>query len=384
MKKIILLGSTGSIGSQTLDIIRQHPEKFELVATSFHTNTQQIIQIIDEFKPAFVATNDKKSYEFLTKRKYAKTKILDKIEDLFSLKDAIVINAITGYDGLKYSYYALQKGYDLYLANKESLVAGGQMLMDLVQKTNAKIIPIDSEHSSLLDLLTNNKEEKIIKHFITASGGPFYKMSPSSLEKVTIKDALNHPNWQMGKHITINSATMVNKLYEIVEAKILFGLKEEDLFVLVDRKSRIHSGLILAKQKAIGHFSKPDMHLAIEYALNYPDGLSYNSDATIYDYDDFIQKYELEELRDEDYPVLKLRKDILTKNSFSGIIIVTVNDLLVDLFMQGEIPFAKISEQLIKIHEKLSNEFKDLEYNIENIEYVKDYIERGIKNLWLY
>ena len=385
MKKVILLGATGSIGKQTIDIIRNNPDQFELCKVSFNTNIEEIIRIIDEFKPLEVATNDDKSYHALQEFTYDNTTIFNQIDVLLKpMKDTIVINAITGYVGFIYSYQALQNGFDLYLANKESLVVAGQILKKIAQEKGLKIIPIDSEHTSLLDLKTNNNQEKIVKHFITASGGPFYKMSKEQLENVTLKDALKHPNWQMGKHITINSATMVNKLYEIVEASYLFDLTEDDLFVLVDPKSKIHSGIILDSMQVIGHLSNTDMHLPIEYALKYPNGLSYNQDNNIYDYDAFVKRYELGLLSDLDYPILKLRSDILTKNSFSGIIITTVNDLLVERFLNGEIKFIDISHQLMKIHNKLIKEFQDLEFNIENIEYVKCYIERGIKNLWSY
>ena len=385
MKKVILLGATGSIGKQTIDIIRNNPDQFELCKVSFNTNIEEIIRIIDEFKPLEVATNDDKSYHALQEFTYDNTTIFNQIDVLLKpMKDTIVINAITGYAGFIYSYQALQNGFDLYLANKESLVVAGQILKKIAQEKGLKIIPIDSEHTSLLDLKTNNNQEKIVKHFITASGGPFYKMSKEQLENVTLKDALKHPNWQMGKHITINSATMVNKLYEIVEASYLFDLTEDDLFVLVDPKSKIHSGIILDSMQVIGHLSNTDMHLPIEYALKYPNGLSYNQDNNIYDYDAFVKRYELGLLSDLDYPILKLRSDILTKNSFSGIIITTVNDLLVERFLNGEIKFIDISHQLMKIHNKLIKEFQDLEFNIENIEYVKCYIERGIKNLWSY
>ena len=385
MKKVILLGATGSIGKQTIDIIRNNPDQFELCKVSFNTNIEEIIRIIDEFKPLEVATNDDKSYHALQEFTYDNTTIFNQIDVLLKpMKDTIVINAITGYVGFIYSYQALQNGFDLYLANKESLVVAGQILKKIAQEKGLKIIPIDSEHTSLLDLKTNNNQEKIVKHFITASGGPFYKMSKEQLENVTLKDALKHPNWQMGKHITINSATMVNKLYEIVEASYLFDLTEDDLFVLVDPKSKIHSGIILDSMQVIGHLSNTDMHLPIEYALKYPNGLSYNQDNNIYDYDAFVKRYELGLLSDLDYPILKLRSDILTKNSFSGIIITTVNDLLVESFLNGEIKFIDISYQLMKIHNKLIKEFQDLEFNIENIEYVKCYIERGIKNLWSY
>lgn len=385
MKKVILLGATGSIGKQTIDIIRNNPDQFELCKVSFNTNIEEIIRIIDEFKPLEVATNDDKSYHALQEFTYDNTTIFNQIDVLLKpMEDTIVINAITGYAGFIYSYQALQNGFDLYLANKESLVVAGQILKKIAQEKGLKIIPIDSEHTSLLDLKTNNNQEKIVKHFITASGGPFYKMSKEQLENVTLKDALKHPNWQMGKHITINSATMVNKLYEIVEASYLFDLTEDDLFVLVDPKSKIHSGIILDSMQVIGHLSNIDMHLPIEYALKYPNGLSYNQDNNIYDYDAFVKRYELGLLSDLDYPILKLRSDILTKNSFSGIIITIVNDLLVESFLNGEIKFIDISYQLMKIHNKLIKEFQDLEFNIENIEYVKCYIERGIKNLWSY
>lgn len=374
MKNIILLGATGSIGTQVLDEIKNNQDKYNLIAFSFNKNVEKANKIIDEFQPLMVATANKDAVKFIKSR--IELSVFTDIKNIIiKQENTILVNAISGYEGIVYSYDALNKGIDLYLANKESLVAAGDILIELAKKRNAKIVPIDSEHTALMDLKIINKEEKIVKYYITASGGSFRDLSLDELKYVKKEDALKHPTWKMGPKITIDSATMMNKVFEIVEAAKLYSLSLDDIDVLIDRKSNVHACLEFANGKIMAHVSNNDMHLPIKFAISDFEK-SYNLDLNKYSKEELFSKYHLNYLSKERYPALKFAEYILTNKSFSGIIITTINDLLVNKFLNDEISFCDITDKLFYYYDLWKDEFNNLPYNIENILFVKDIIER--------
>lgn len=374
MKNIILLGATGSIGTQVLDEIKNNQDKYNLIAFSFNKNVEKANKIIDEFQPLMVATANKDAVKFIKSR--TELGVFTDIKNIIiKQENTILVNAISGYEGIVYSYDALNKGIDLYLANKESLVAAGDILIELAKKRNAKIVPIDSEHTALMDLKIINKEEKIVKYYITASGGSFRDLSLDELKYVKKEDALKHPTWKMGQKITIDSATMMNKVFEIVEAAKLYSLSLDDIDVLIDRKSNVHACLEFANGKIMAHVSNNDMHLPIKFAISDFEK-SYNLDLNTYSKEELFSKYHLDYISKERYPALKFAEYILTNKSFSGIIITTINDLLVNKFLNDEISFCDITDKLFYYYDLWKDEFNNLPYNIENILFVKDIIER--------
>lgn len=374
MKNIILLGATGSIGTQVLDEIKNNQDKYNLIAFSFNKNVEKANKIIDEFQPLMVATANKDAVKFIKSR--IELSVFTDIKNIIiKQENTILVNAISGYEGIVYSYDALNKGIDLYLANKESLVAAGDILIELAKKRNAKIVPIDSEHTALMDLKIINKEEKIVKYYITASGGSFRDLSLDELKYVKKEDALKHPTWKMGPKITIDSATMMNKVFEIVEAAKLYSLSLDDIDVLIDRKSNVHACLEFANGKIMAHVSNNDMHLPIKFAISDFEK-SYNLDLNKYSKEELFSKYHLDYISKERYPALKFAEYILTNKSFSGIIITTINDLLVNKFLNDEISFCDITDKLFYYYDLWKDEFNNLPYNIENILFVKDIIER--------
>jgi len=378
-RKIIILGATGSIGQQSLDLIRKSND-YELIGFSFNKNLNKALEIINEFNVKMVATFDDDTYKELAKKTNVKT--TKHVEELINLDSkSYILNAISGYNGMMSSFYALNKSHNLFLANKESLVCLGPILIEISHKNNVSIIPIDSEHTSLLDLITNYKGN-IDKYYITSSGGALRDYSLENLKKVKVNDALNHPTWKMGKKITIDSATMMNKVFEIVEASYLFDLKQNEIGVLMDRTSMVHA-LIENHGKLLVHKASNDMHLPINYCINYPFISSYNDVSQWEEKEEVLQKYNLCEIDTLKYPLIKLSKDILD-NPINGIIINVVNDILVDKFLNEEITYLELIDGIMKHSSEFKEKFIDLEYNIDNVLFIKNYIERSLKTLCKY
>ena len=273
MKKISILGSTGSIGTQTLDIARLNQD-VEIVALSAHKNIDLLEKQIREFKPQIVAIWEESDAELLSKRiKDLDVKVYFGMEGLIKVTTAdatdIVVTAVVGMIGIEPTIAAIKAGKDIALANKETLVCAGHIIMPLVKEMNINIFPVDSEHSAIFQCL--DKHNPIKKILLTASGGPFRGFSKEDLNKVTLEDALKHPNWSMGKKITIDSATMINKGLEIIEASHLFDVNIDDIEVVIQKESIIHSMVEFKDNGIIAQLGTPDMKLPISYALFYPE-----------------------------------------------------------------------------------------------------------------
>ncbi len=275
MKKIAILGSTGSIGTQALDVVRKNKD-LEIVALSAGNNIELLKQQIDEFSPKLVSVGRKEAANKLKVMLEGKDiEVMYGMEGLIAVavcqEAQTLLTAIVGMIGLVPTVEAIKAGKDIALANKETLVTAGHIIMPLAKEYNVNILPVDSEHSAILQCLHGEKKAQISKLLITASGGPFRGMSKEQLAKVKLEDALKHPNWSMGRKITIDSSTLVNKGLEVIEAKWLFDMEVDDIEVVVQPQSIIHSMIELLDGSVIAQLGTPDMRLPIQYALYYPD-----------------------------------------------------------------------------------------------------------------
>ncbi|HCC68436.1 MAG TPA: 1-deoxy-D-xylulose-5-phosphate reductoisomerase [Nitrospiraceae bacterium] len=273
MKKISILGSTGSIGQSTLEIISRHPDKFQVVGLAARVNTRLLESQIISYRPSAVAVFDKSAASEL-KKKDLPVKISSGIEGLIevsTLNEAdMVVSAITGSDGMLPTFEAIKAGKDIALANKEALVMAGPLIMDEALKRGVTLIPVDSEHSAIFQCLNGRRVEEVQKLILTASGGPFIRLSASDLKTVTPEEALKHPNWSMGKKVTIDSATLMNKGLEVIEAHYLFGIPAERIEVILHPQSIVHSMVEFIDGSILAQMSVPDMKGPICYALSYP------------------------------------------------------------------------------------------------------------------
>ncbi|HZG73919.1 MAG TPA: 1-deoxy-D-xylulose-5-phosphate reductoisomerase [Chondromyces sp.] len=274
MKKISLLGATGSIGLQTLDIIEQHPEQFSLAACSSGRNLKETRKIIQKFSPKLVSVQLKEDAELL-RSEFPDTTILFGEEGLVEIavadKADMVVNAVLGSVGLYPTLQAIKAGKTIALANKETLVTAGHLVMETAKQHGVKLLPVDSEHSAIFQCLQGENEKNVERIILTASGGSFRDRTRDELKEVTVEEALNHPNWSMGAKITIDSATMMNKGLEVIEAHWLFDLPYEAIDVVLHRESIIHSMVEFHDSSIIAQLGTPDMRVPIQYAMTYPD-----------------------------------------------------------------------------------------------------------------
>jgi 1-deoxy-D-xylulose-5-phosphate reductoisomerase len=280
-KKVVILGSTGSIGTQTIDVIASNPDKFELFGITAHSNSELLINQARKYKPNFVIVTKDECYQ-IVKEALSNEDIkvfagIDSVCDLVSMPSVdIVVTAMVGYAGLKPTISAVKASKTIALANKETLVVAGELIKDLALKHHSPILPVDSEHSAIFQCLAGELTNPIEKIILTASGGPFRKHSLEELKHVTKADALKHPNWDMGAKITIDSASMMNKGFEVIEAKWLFDLNIDQIDVLVHPQSIVHSMVQFKDGSVKAQLGLPDMRLPIAYALSYPNRLENN------------------------------------------------------------------------------------------------------------
>lgn len=275
MRKIALLGSTGSIGRQTLDVVRDHPERFSVVALTAHGNDELLLAQIEEFKPAVAVLVDEQAASRLKARYHGATRILAGEEALLeavTLEEVdVVVTAVVGFAGLRPTIAAIRAKKDIALANKETLVAAGEIVMREAQKAGVAILPVDSEHSAFFQCLQGEPKAAVSRLLLTASGGPFRGWTKDRLATVTVEDCLKHPTWAMGQKITIDSASLANKGLEVIEAKWLYGVDYDQIEVVVHPQSIIHSMIEYADGSVKAQLGLPDMRLPIQYALTYPE-----------------------------------------------------------------------------------------------------------------
>lgn len=348
MKNIYLLGASGSIGKQTLDVISRYQDKFVLKSFSVNTNVCFAKEIIKKFKPEMVCVGN---YEDMVKLQFEFPEVLFSYGDqglidvaTYSSEDGYLVNAVTGSVGLLPTIEAIKKKRDILLANKETLVIGGELIMPLVKKYNVNLLPIDSEHSAILQCLLAGKKDEVNRIIITASGGAFRNKQREELKYVSKEEALNHPNWKMGRKITIDSASMINKAFEVVEAHYLFDLPINKIETIIHKQSIIHGMVEYVDGVLIVQMAIPDMRIPIEYALLYP-----NRSENEYNKVDFKQNLELsfEEIDLNRFPLLKLGYEVIEKKGILPTIFNAANEAAVKLFLCDKIKFLDIEEIII-------------------------------------
>lgn len=347
MKNIILLGATGSIGTQTCDVARRHG--FRITALSGHSNVKLLEELSREFSPLYAVVGEEYMGDLKTRLGDTSVKVVPESE-IHSVaaqcEGDTVLNAVTGIAGLRSSLAVLEAGKTLCLANKESMVTGGDLVNAVAKKTGAKILPVDSEHSAIFQCLDGNKVKKIL---LTASGGPFYGKKREFLDTVTPEDALAHPTWNMGKKITIDSATLMNKGLELIEAVQLFGVSPDKIEVLVHRQSIVHSMVQYEDNAVLAQCGAPDMRTCIQYALTYPErkaGLAKELD--------FASLAALTFARpDEDtFTLLPLCRKAITRGGNLPAAVNGANEAAVDAFLRKKIGFTDIFRVVERAYEK--------------------------------
>lgn len=349
MKKIAILGSTGSIGTQGLDIIRKNPDKFQVTAVSCGKRISDLEKQIDEFKPKMAVVAKEEDALYL-KNKYQDLYIAFGDEGLIEAARSdcdMVLNSLMGIKGLIPTYYGIKAGKDIALANKETLVTGGQMIMDLVKENHVNLLPVDSEHSAIFQCLEGNRDRKYRKILLTCSGGPFRGYNHEELEKVTLEQALRHPKWNMGKKITIDSATLMNKGLEVIEAKWLFDANLDQIQVVVHPQSIVHSAVEYEDSSIIAQLGVPDMRIPISLAFGYPNRIpSKESELNL-----FGQNLTFEEPDMDTFKCLKLAFEAQKAGGSYPVALNGANEVLVDLFLKNKIRFVDIQNNLEKILE---------------------------------
>jgi 1-deoxy-D-xylulose-5-phosphate reductoisomerase len=345
MKKIVVLGSTGSIGRQTLEIIRCYPERFKLLGLGAGRNWRLLAEQLKEFRPSAAALAEERELLEL-KDSLDPSQCPDLawgrkgMEDLAGLPEAdLVVVAITGAAGIYPTLAAINAGKDVALANKETLVAAGQLVMSLARQKNILILPVDSEHSAVWQCLNGRKPDLIEKIILTASGGPFRQLTKEQLESVTVDMALHHPNWVMGSKITIDSATLMNKGLEVIEAKWLFGVNYSHIEVIVHPQSIIHSAVEFRDGSVIAQMGVPDMRLPIQYALTYPNRLS--GPVPRLKWAD-LKGLTFEEPDLVKFPALGLAYEAGKAGGTMPAVLNAANEVAVELFLKGKISFTGI------------------------------------------
>lgn len=379
MRNITILGATGSVGMQTLDIIRCQTDEFKLIAFSAHRNFELTIKIIEEFTPRYVAITDYSTYKQVKdycQEKKLQMSVLHGMEGLIEISTLsevhTVVTSIVGMIGLVPTLKAIQAKKHIALANKETLVTGGELVMREAKKHGVDILPVDSEHGAIFQCLQGNKLNEVSKIFLTASGGPFRGMKKRDLINVTPEVAIKHPNWSMGKKISIDSSTMVNKGLEVIEAHWLFGLDYEQIDVLIHPESIIHSMVEYKDGSVIAQLASPDMRLPIQYALNYP-----KREKSIIERINFykIRSLTFSEPDKITFSGLKLAYDAGIAGGIMPTIFNASNEIAVDLFLNNKIGYLKIIDIIEECMNKFENKsISDLEVILETEKIVRDFI----------
>lgn len=364
IKRIILLGSTGSIGTQTLDIVRENPDKFEVVALTCKNRIDDLIKQIQEFKPEAVCVGNKEAAARVSAAFPAiEVNIGDAgLREIAKVDADIVLNALMGISGLAPTYEAILTGKDIALANKETLVAGGSLIMQLAAEKEVKILPVDSEHSAIFQCLEGNRGRKVRRILLTASGGPFRGYNIEKLERVSLQEALNHPKWSMGRKITIDSATMMNKGLEVIEAKWLFDIEPDKIDVHVHPESIVHSMVEFDDTSIIAQLGLPDMRIPISLALGYPSRLHYSGDSLNLFEEGSSLHFEKPDTNV--FECLSMAYEAIENGGSYPILLNGANEELVSMIIEGKIEFLDIQRSL----RRLMDEHKLVKSNtIENI-----------------
>ncbi|MGQ9804509.1 MAG: 1-deoxy-D-xylulose-5-phosphate reductoisomerase [Chlorobiales bacterium] len=372
MKRITVLGSTGSIGKSSLDVISRFPDQFKAQYLSANENVDLLAEQAKRFKPRGVAIVNQELEPILREKLRGESiEVLagkEALCEIVSRSDTdFVIGGMVGFSGLKPTVEALKAGKDVGLANKETLVVAGEIVTNLTKQFGGRLLPIDSEHSAIFQCLVGEKIERIGKIILTASGGPFRTLPKEQFAEITIERALNHPNWKMGRKITIDSATLMNKGLEVIEAKWLFGVAIEQIEVVVHPQSVVHSMVEFCDGSIKAQLGTPDMKIPIQYALTYPD--RFEADYPRIDWKS-VSRLDFEMPDTDRFPCLSLAFESIKAGGSYPCVLNAANEVAVELFLNGRIPFVKIPEM---IEQALEEHSSNGELTIESlIEYDRE------------
>ena len=378
MKKIGILGSTGSIGTQALKVISNNSD-YEVEYLSCFSQIDEMAEQIKKFQPKKVCVIDKtKESELLKKIKHNNIEVLSGFDGLLEMAVTNVdfmLNAIVGSDGMKPSIIALENNITLGLANKESMVMAGWIIKDILEKNKSKIIPVDSEHNAIFQCLLGEDKKDIQRVILTGSGGPFRTRDISSFDEIKLEEALNHPNWSMGSKITIDSATMMNKGLEYIEAFWLFGIEHNKIDIVIHPQSIIHSMVEFVDGSIKAQLGEPDMKGPIQYALSYPSRIKSSIKGfNFFDCDLTFEKPDLDK-----FPCIELAKDALISGGSHQVVLNVANDLVVSKFLNKKIGFndiPKIINQCILSHDSIDS--PDLKEIDELSKWIREYLNKEI------
>ena len=351
MKNILLLGATGSIGESVLSVISQNKESLNLFGISLNKNILKSQEILKEYSPDYVFIDDHDSFKSLASED-SERYLNDEgdLEKLINKEEIdIIVCATSGFAGLKAAYIAAKTGKKILLANKESIVAGGDLILPLAKKNNSEIIPIDSEHNAIFQCLSGEKGTEDVKRItITASGGPFINTPIQELKHVTVEEALNHPNWKMGSKVTIDSATLVNKCLELIEAKYLFDMNEKYFELVVHPQSIIHSIVTFIDGSSLCQMSAPDMRVPIAHALSEEQRLPIDSNNL-----DFSNlNLSFQEFPSDRSEIQDIAREVCNEGGFLGTIFNAANEVAVESFLNKKINFNQIYEVIYRTFDK--------------------------------
>ena len=381
MKKIFILGASGSIGENALSVIDSNKENFELVGISVNSNVEKANKIIKKHNPKYVYINDKSAIENILKTE--DTVICEdekELSDIFNSSDVdIVISAISGFAGIKSTFHAAKSGKKILLANKESIVAGGSLLMETVRENNTELVPIDSEHNAIFQCLPESRSTQDVKQIvITASGGPFHGKSIDELNNVGVQDALNHPNWEMGSKISIDSATLVNKCLELIEACYLFDMDESFFELVIHPESIVHSIVTFNDGSSICQMSNPDMRVPIANAMSDDNRLSIPFQPI--DFNNL--KLNFESFPNDRAEIVNLAREAVREDSSKGIYFNAANEIAVENFLKKRITFRQIYEVILRTFDtKEMSKFNSIEDIFEIDQEARNISNMVIKSL---
>lgn len=352
MKKVLILGSTGSIGTQALDIIRENKDKFCAVGLTCRSRVENLIAQMKEFNPSAVCVGNADDAAKV-RAEFPEVQVLYGEEGLVEISKMdcdIVLNSLMGISGLAPTYTAISMGRDIALANKETLVTGGAIINDLCKEKGVKLLPVDSEHSAIFQCLEGNQGRAVKRILLTASGGPFRGYSLDQLKGVSVEQALNHPKWSMGSKITIDSATMMNKGLEVIEAKWLFDVPAENIDIHVHPQSIVHSMVEFCDTSVIAQLGLPDMRIPISLALNYPNRLNYSGESL--DFFTVGKELTFEKPDRKVFKCIDLAYEAIKEGGSYPVVMNGANEELVAMFLAGKIEFLDIPNTIEKVMEK--------------------------------
>ncbi len=368
-QNLVILGSTGSIGEQALQIVDEHSDRFNILALSCNSSWLKLAEQVNKYQPAYALLCEAENLEDFQAAVDIDVEVLtgsDALTELATLEDAdIILNSLVGFSGFEPTCEALKAGKKVALANKESLVVGGQIINRLLKQYDGKLVPVDSEHSAMLQCLVGESSESINKLIITASGGPFREWSLDQMKDITVKDALNHPNWSMGSKITIDSATMMNKGLEIIEAYWLFDLPLPRIEAVVHPQSIVHSVIEFVDGSSKAQLGPPTMKVPILYALTYPDRISLDAPTL-----DWSKAFDLnfEPVDYEKFPCIRLAVDSIKEGGYKPAILNAANEVAVERFLNEEIPYIGISNIIETCLERLHSQAEMTIHTLKEID----------------